>query len=214
MKLAELTVGQFQQLNVIMNDTNLEPIDRECQIIALVEKRSVEDVEAMPIAELKNRVKHYSDFDILGMDKEKLPSWIVINKKLYTVCLSEKKMSAGQFIDMSHYMKDEKGAVANMHHIFACMLRRRTILKTKEYDGTNHEELATYIQNKLPIRAVYPLALFFCNYMKASLKVMENSLTQERQRLTERWEVEQKKAKARHKSRLKNGGVGISHSTT
>jgi len=211
MKIGDLTVKQFQQLSEILNDTTIEPIDRECQIIALVENRPVEEVESMNLVELKNRVKHYSNFDVLDLDKEKLPKFVIINKKLYDVCLSERDMSAGQFVDMCHYIKDSKGAIANMHHIFTVMLRRRKWLIKKEYDGTNHDEVAEYVKEHMPIRAVYPLALFFYNYMKASLSVIENYLALEKKRMTERWEAEQKKAKDKHKKHLKSGGVGISH---
>lgn len=210
MNIGDLTVKQFQQLSEILNDTTIEPIDRECQIIALVENRPVAEVEEMDLRELKNRVKHYSNFDVLGLDKEKLPKFVIIRRKVYDVCLSEKEMSAGQFIDMSHYIKDKKGTVANMHHIFTVMLKRRKWLFKKEYDGTEHDELAEYIKEHMPIRAVYPLALFFCNYMKASLSVIENYLALEKKRMTERWEKEQKKAKEKHKKHLRSGGVGIS----
>ena len=210
MKIGDLTVKQFQQLNEILNDKTMQPMDRECQIIALVENRPVEEVEEMNLIELKNRVKHYSTFDTLDLDKEKLPKFVIINRKLYDVCLSEKEMSAGQFIDMSHYMKDKKGVIANMHHIFTVMLKRRKWLLKKEYTGTDHDEIADYVKEHMPIRAVYPLALFFCNYMKASLNVIENYLELEKRRMTERWEKEQKKSKENHKKHLKDVGVGLS----
>lgn len=210
MKIGDLTVKQFQQLNEILNDKTMQPIDRECQIIALVENRPVDEVEEMNLIELKNRVKHYSNFEVMDLEKEKLPRFVIIKRKLYDVCLSEKEMSAGQFIDMSHYIKDKKGVIANMHHIFTVMLKRRKWLMKKEYTGTDHDEIADYVKEHMPIRAVYPLALFFCNYMKASLNVIENYLELEKRRMTERWEKEQKKAKENHKKHLKDVGVGLS----
>lgn len=214
MNLGDLTVGQFQQLYSIINDKNLEPIDREIQIIALVENRKIEEVEALEIPVLKRKVIEYSDFSSLELDREKLPAWVIINRKIYSVCMSEAQMTGAQFIDFSHFLNAKDGTVANMHHLFVVMLRKRKFIFWKDkYDGSNHEQLAAFIKDNMPVRAVHPLCLFFCNYMRASLSVIENSLSLEKENLV----IRLKKAKSEMKNRpnhFARAGAGSLRSIT
>ena len=98
-----------------------------------------------------------------------------INRKRYKVIGNPKNLAYGAFIDLMHFVKDEKTAEANLHHAFACCLiecGRWPWSTDKPYNGKDHEAIAEAVLS-MPITLVKPHTDFFLhNYLRYSRRMV------------------------------------------
>lgn len=95
--------------------------------------------------------------------------------KKYNVIIQPKQLCFGAFVDLMHFVKDEKTAEANLHKAFGCCLvecKRWPWSKEKEYNGKAHEVISEAVLD-LPITTVKPYTDFFLrNYLAYSKRMV------------------------------------------
>ena len=123
--------------------------------------------------------------------------------KKYIILWRQQDMTAEQYIDASHFCKDQTNIVHNIHNILASLAVERTWWKNKPYSGETHKERAELFKREMRIKDAYPVMVFFYTYFK---KLDDNTLTF--------LEKEAAKVKEVLGKRFTQSGVGLQQSMT
>lgn len=152
-----VTIGQFQNLAKIkeqMPDAeNEEYIIEMISILSGIERQKLYEISFVDIARIWSVLVWVTE---LNFSEQIVPEF-TIGETTYVANLDVRQMTAGQLIDLKHYMKDGN-SVDNMHNILAIFY----IPKGKKYNEVNIEDVASTFQSELSISIAYPLQVFFC----------------------------------------------------
>lgn len=175
-KIESLTVGQYQDLYKIHTSQD-DDIDKAVASISILTGKPRWEVEDMPMPEFKSISREISILFSNPLIKEKVVKSVKVNGKRYAVILDPKKLCAGQYIDLQHFLK--QNMVENLHKLMACLLVpvKYGIFKHK-YDGENHEKISEGIQN-LSYIEVYSTCVFFSKLWNNSIQAIGTYLVKE-----------------------------------
>lgn len=163
----KISIGNFYEIVSLSKD--LDEFDFYVHTYDLVSDKKIVDV-------MKMNAKSFGKvIGELGFLREDIPGEEVKKEfKLdgvnYRVCLDPAKITAGQYIDLKHFIKN--GLDANYHNIMAVL----SVEKGKEYDGETHKERATIFKEKLTMNLVMPICVFFCDYFNSLMKGLQASI--------------------------------------
>jgi hypothetical protein len=170
-----------------------DPIDKNVRLLAEMSGKSVDEIESLPISELKEKLKHLANIEDLG-EVGKVRMKFKVKGKYFKVIWKTQDLTSGQYIDVSHFTKDPQQIIYNIHNILAaiCVPMKYGLIQQK-YDGAKHKDIADLLYNHMTIAQAYPIMLFFCRYYeeldkailtylaeeaKKTLKVVEEHFTQ------------------------------------
>jgi len=172
--LSKLTVGEYQALYSIHTSKD-EEIDKAVASVSILTGKTRWEVEEMDFKEFTHLTKELNilfDAFVSGKPKTKLK----INKIVYSVCLNPRKLSAGQYIDLQHFLKGN--LIDNLHKIMACLVVPKKRFGVGKYDGENHELISTGIQD-LNFTDIHSTCVFFSLLWSHSIKAIAPYLNQE-----------------------------------
>ncbi|MFN9518899.1 MAG: hypothetical protein ACK574_04115 [Bacteroidota bacterium] len=174
----DLTIKQFLNFKSI-TELESDPVLRNLKLLALIEDKTLEEVEDLPIGELVNKVKKLSQIEALKPD-EKVKMTIKLKGKKYRVKWKQQDLTAAQYIDATHFCKDSTKITNNIHNILAAISVEVDWLgRDKPYNGSKHKEVADLFYNHMKISQAYPIMLFFCKYYKELAEATLTYLEQE-----------------------------------
>ena len=116
----DLTLGRYLQIREILKNSELDELDVQSQVMAILQDKSVEEV-------LEYSLPKYSEYvrqmDFLGdrpEPKAECPKHLVINGKKYDVIRRIEDINAAQYIDFQNYLKqpDPDAKLAEILSIF------------------------------------------------------------------------------------------------
>lgn len=149
----EITIAQYQEAEKILKST--EGIERNIQLIALFTGKTIQEVEALKLPEIADTVKSLKFLEKMDDLKAEPNRYFYIDSQRYSVILDVKKLTGGQFIDLTTYCKGGR-IVENMHNILA------TLSYTgKKYTHEGFEARAELIKDKVKLATVWPIVVFF-----------------------------------------------------
>jgi len=151
-----VTIDQFQKLSKIKYD-EVDGLDNMIELISVlsgIEIQKLYDVAYCDIIKIWNVVGWVSEFK----PSEELVKEFIIKDVTYVANLDVRQMSAGQLIDLKHYLK-VGASIDNIHNILSIFY----IPKGKKYNEVSIEDIGEIFQNNLSIAIAYPLQVFFCN---------------------------------------------------
>jgi len=151
-----VTIDQFQKLSKIKMD-DVEGLDSMIEMISIlsgVERQKLYDISFCDITRVWNVLGWVSELSF----SDKIISEFKIKDVTYVANLDVRQMSAGQMIDLKHYLK-EGSTVDNIHNILSIFY----IPKDKKYNEVAISEVGEVFQSELSISIAYPLQVFFCN---------------------------------------------------
>ena len=191
----ELTIRQFLECKTIA-DLEEDPIERNVKMLASITGKSQDEIEELPIEDLKKQLENFSKIEKLNPN-EKLKLNFKIKGKRFSTIWKTQELTAAQYIDACHFCKDPNSILNNIHNILASICVERSILgKTKPYNSLKHKEHSDLFYNEMKIKDAYPIMLFFCRYFK---ELETNILTF--------LEEESNKMIEKHKEVLASGGA-------
>lgn len=168
----KVTVGQFIEISQAKTK-NLDEYELVIELLSIlsgVDRPTLERVELATINKLYSVLSFMEDQNF----PDKLQDIIEINGTVYKCDFNIKKITAGQYIDLKHLIKDPKHIIDNLHLILAVFY----IPEGKKYNDKNIIEVADDFLN-MPITVAYPAAVFFWNLYRAWIKIINHSLNQE-----------------------------------
>lgn len=171
--LQKLTVGEYQQLYTIHTSTDDE-IDKAVLSVAILTGKTRWDVEEMPLDQFREISRSISILFSGESEPQKPKNYIKVNGKTYKICLNPRKLSAGQYIDLQHFLKGNM--IDNLHKLMACLLVPRKFFGVGKYDGENHEQISAGIQN-CNYAAIHATCVFFLTLWNLSIKAITPYLT-------------------------------------
>jgi len=158
-----LSIKQFQQINEI-NKTGIEDLDKSIMFVQVLTGKSEFEVNQMKVKKfnkLCNQILTAFNSMVVDMNKAKPVNLIKANVKWDWINYDIAKVDAGRYGETATFGVD---LIENLHKIMATMVvpMKWTIrgLKPKEYDATNHEEIANDMA-EAEFKHCYHAAVFF-----------------------------------------------------
>lgn len=155
---SDVTVGEYQAFRQLLKEDG-DPYLTECAIISTFTGADMNDIMAITREDHgKIMTKHlaFLSSEVTG----KLKNRVKLGGKWYHIETDLKNITGGQYIDLTHFMKDEN-VDGNLHNLIACLC---TPLKfgiwKQPYNGKNHASVAEQIKS-MPITYVKPITDFF-----------------------------------------------------
>lgn len=161
----KLTVGEYQELYRIHRSDDDE-LDKTVQSIAVLTGKTRWEVEDMDMDLFRSYSKRISVL-FSALIEERPRKTIKVNGKKYSICLNPRKLTAGQYIDLQHFLKDNN--ILNLHKILACIITPKKIFGKGRYDGAKHEEISEGILDCQFIQ-VHSTCTFFLRLWNLSIK--------------------------------------------
>lgn len=151
-----VTIDQFQKLSKIKHEEGNE-LDNMIELISVlsgIERQRLYDIAYCDIIKIWNVLGWVSELNF----SEEIVKEFTIKDVTYVANLDVRQMSAGQLIDLKHYLKDG-ATIDNIHNILSIFY----IPKDKKYNEVSIVDVGETFQNELSISIAYPLQVFFCN---------------------------------------------------
>lgn len=165
---AKLTVGQFISLYDIEINTNLNIIEKQAKMLAIVEGKSEEEYDGY---KYKDLINEYADklsfFD--NIPETKPVDFLEVGDKRYKFCYELNEITAGQYIDILHF----SGEIMQLNKIAACFFLPMKGKKYLEYGKIPHDVVADDLL-EAKFLDVYGCMLFFCQLFN---ELISNTIT-------------------------------------
>jgi hypothetical protein len=159
----QLTIKKFLNCKRI-SEWEADPIDRNVRLLAEITGKEVDEVESMPITELKQELQKLGAIETL-VPEAKVKMKFKVKGKRFTCIWEQQYLTAAQYIDVCHFTKNQEDIIYNIHNILAAICVERTWYGKKlKYDGSKHKEIADLFYNHMTIEQAYPIMLFFCKF--------------------------------------------------
>lgn len=180
----EVTLEQFQQIQELAEDLNLTPIDYKLEVISILTGVDTITLSEMEVTSL-NMVWGKLEW-IKTNPKDKAVEYIAIGAKVFEVCYDVTKLTAGQYIDLSHLLKEPKEAYKHYHEIMAALCKP---IKLKWFFGysTKYEGYAKYANDfkQVTMDKVFPVTAFFLQVWSGLMANMPNYLIETTRKIQE-----------------------------
>jgi len=162
-KYSDLTIKKFLNCKLI-SEMQTDPIDRNVRLLAEVSGKTVDEIESLPLTELKAKLKYLANIEDLG-EVGKVRMKFKVKGKWFKVIWKTQELTSGQYIDVSHFTKEPDKIIYNIHNILAAIsVPMKYGLIQQKYDGAKHKDIADLLYNHMTIAQAYPIMLFFCKY--------------------------------------------------
>ena len=164
----KLTVGQFISLYDIETNANLNIIEKQQKMLAIVEGKDEEFYDSFKYRDLMH---HYAEklsfFD--NIPQTKPVDYLQVGDKRYKFCHELHEITAGQYIDILAF----SGEIMQLNKIAACFFLPMQGKKYQGYGVVPHDVVADDLLGAKFIE-VYSCMLFFCQLFS---ELISNTIT-------------------------------------
>jgi len=169
--LSKLSVGEYQQLYSIQKSKD-DDIDKAIASVSIITGKPRWEVEDIPLIQFAEISRSVAALFTTPLAPQKPQDYILISGQKYRVILDPKHLTAGQYIDLQHFLKGD--IIDNLHKLMACIV----IPAKGKYDGENHEKISQAIQDCNFIE-VHATCVFFSTLWTNSIKAISPYLIRE-----------------------------------
>jgi hypothetical protein len=176
----KLTVGEYQSLYRI-HKSDQDEMEKSVQSVSILTGKPQWEVEEMPMETFNEQARTFSVLFSTPPADQKPKTSIKINGKKYRICLNPRKITAGQYIDLQVFLKENQ--IESLHKLMACLLLPlKSFGRVGKYDGENHSKISDGILdcNFMEVQAT---CVFFLNLWNNSIKAITPYLKQEIQKI-------------------------------
>lgn len=157
-----VSVGQYQLIypiyQKIEKETDSMTIASDwCRIISILTGRKPNEIEALPIDQLKKAIKQLS-FLGHGEIKPNRRKYLFVNGKLHRAKSQAKEFNTAQYVEIKTFL-GRGNWIGEIHRLLASMYSPLTWGGFK-HDGEGHEERAEAFK-KMSVAKVYPTVFFY-----------------------------------------------------
>ena len=152
----KLTVGQFISLYDIETNANLNIVEKQTKMLAIVEGKDEEYYDDFKYRDLMNEyAEKLSFFD--NIPQTKPVDYLQVGENRYKFCFELHEITAGQYIDILAF----SGEIMQLNKIAACFFLPMQGDKYQGYGVVPHDVVADDLLGAKFIE-VYSCMLFFC----------------------------------------------------
>jgi hypothetical protein len=170
-----------QQLQAVMEvPQEFELIDMAKSVTAIVDSKSLDDVEEMDLDDLLKR------YAVIRKELNQEPFkpfkfYVKLDGKRYYICRMFDEFSTAQWVDFAHFTKNPENSIPLMHEIVATCLREvNWIGNPKKYDGAKHKEKADLVRKHMKaVDALGVSGFFLLSYLSLS-ETLEQFLSKQK----------------------------------
>ena len=171
----KLTVGQFISLYDIETNANLNIIEKQQKMLAIVEGKSEEHYDTFKYRDLMHTYAEKLDF-FNNIPQTKPVDFLQVGENRYKFCYELNEITAGQYIDILAF----SGEIMQLNKIAACFFLP---MKGKRYQGYGvvpHDVVADDLLGAKFIE-VYSCMLFFCQLFSELISNITTSSMQNKE---------------------------------
>ena len=179
----KLSIAKYDEIKKIM-EKDIDDIDKQVELIACLADIDIDKVYNFPLTKYEELVEKASFLLELPKPKNNFPNKLIIGDRKYSIMKNVEKMTAGQYIDLQTYMKNDMG--------ISYILTTIIMPEGCEYnDGKyNIDDLQKDIYNNFNIEDAISIAFFLhrqlqiiiegtLHFLDWKLKKMEKKMPQE-----------------------------------
>lgn len=164
----KLTVGQFITLYDIEVNANLNIIEKQQKMLAMIEGKNERDYDGYKYRDLiKEFGEKLSFFD--NIPETKPVDFLQVGDNRYKFCYEMHEITAGQYIDILAF----SGAIMQLNKIAACFFLPMKGKKYQGYGAVPHDVVADDLLGANFLE-VYGCMLFFCQLFN---ELISNTIT-------------------------------------
>lgn len=164
MTLKEISIKKYIELKAIIEAKHFEDeVDRE---VALLSCLTGKDEQFFLNLNLFDWRKQREQLEILNLEniEGKAAKYITANGNIYAPVYDFSKLTAGQLVDITHFLKEPEKLIQNLPLILAsfCLPTKKTLFKRKtlNYLSVPHSKVAEDMESASIFEA-YSIAVFF-----------------------------------------------------
>lgn len=171
----KLTVGQFISLYDIELSEQLNVVEKQQKMLAVVEGKSEEEYDTIKYRQLVQDYAEKLEF-FNNIPECKPVDYLLVNGKSYKFCFELTEITAGQYIDINHF----SGQIMQLNKIAACFFLPMKGDRYMEYGTIPHEVVAEELLDARFVD-VYGCMLFFYHLFKELISdtITSSNLTEE-----------------------------------
>lgn len=162
----KLSIAKYDEIKNIMEKDidDIDDIDKQVELIACLADMDIDKVYNLPIAKYEELVEKTSFLLELPKPKNNLPNKLSIGDRKYRIIKNVEKMTAGQYIDLQTYMKNDMGIA----YILATIIMPEGC---KYNDGDyNIDDLHKDIYNNLNVEDALSIAFFLHRKLQITIE--------------------------------------------
>lgn len=163
-----VSIEDYVNYTLILEDKKITDFRKQVEILALLAGKTYDDLKNIAASQI---IPHFNALTfLLKRPTGDIKEFYEIGGKKYRLDMRIEKISAGQFIDLTHYTKDKNLTLDNLHLICATLLRPVRPFKGKkqldkieveEYLETPLEETSENLFQNMPITEALGISNFF-----------------------------------------------------
>lgn len=163
MDWSNISIRKYDEIVEVLNG-NMDDLERNLNLLSIIKDMDIEEIEDLPLVEVGKMMREISFLNDEPKVRGKIPDYLVINGKRYSVMKNVKKISISQYIDFQNYLK-MGGRVEQL-------LSTIIIPEGKKYGEYDFEEVINDIYNHMDIGCAMNLSFFFRRRLLRSMKVI------------------------------------------
>lgn len=197
----KLTIGKYLELVEIIDDDTLEDIDKNVEIIALLEDEEVDVIYDLPLAEFNEKIQKTAFLHTEPKPLQVSTVYRLADMEL-EACLNLEKLTTAQFIDYQTYIKENDKLV----ELLSVFLIPKGHKYNKGYDIVDVQKI---IRDNMPITQALGLSTFFLLLYQSLLKATQTSLIKRMKKLMKKEKDTEMKMKYQEViTNLEESGLG------
>lgn len=183
-----VTICDYMNYKNALDNPNTTDFEKKLDVLAIlchITREELMDLPASQIVPLFNKM----EFLTKPPTAEVEPYYEIAGKK-FKLIMDVTQLTAGQFIDLSHYTKDPAFIIDNLHAICAILLLpvkpyrgKKDIIPTEKYGETPIGEIAEFLYENMPIKEALGISNFFTCLYNLFMQITKRYLEQERTKL-------------------------------
>lgn len=179
----ELTVGQYQEINLIIQENN-DPIERHIKLLACLGNTTIEEVEKHTPKQIKEFVKAVEFVYAPDTISKEIVKRFVLKNRLVGPVIGAEKLTAGQILTLKHLEKEDN-LVGLLHEMLACLYVELDALGfPKPYDASKHKQMAEDMKSA-KLGDVYGTLFFYSSILEKSSPIIQIYLSKATQTINE-----------------------------
>src|SRR3990167_4110010 len=104
----EITIRQFVEIDGWIKSTNLDPLTKELHILACLTGQPVEYFDAFTLTDVYRMMGEVSFLYSIETIDKRIPVFVELQGREYDFKPDVRAITAGQFIDLSSFVKDSE----------------------------------------------------------------------------------------------------------
>lgn len=182
-----ITIKDYMNYKCALENPNTTDFEKHIEILAMLCGLQRSDLMQLPARQI---TPLFNSMEFLKKQPtSEVKEFYEIAGKKYKLIMDVNKLTAGQFIDLSHYTKDPELIIDNLHLVCSVLMlpvipyrgkKNVDIVRTEKYLETPIDETSEFLYNNMPITEALGISNFFTFLFDVFIQITKHYLEQER----------------------------------